>query len=170
MTPAITLQAVTPAQHGLFRALYGLYLHDLSEFTDFYQLGADGAWSPDYLPTWLAEDDPQVNPFLFWLDAQPVGLALVGARPFPHMRQDVDYRLSEFFILRHYRRCGVGRRAACALFDRLPGRWEMLQLPANTAATAFWKRVLTDYTGGQFDTLIIDGDPAQRFVSPGVAG
>lgn len=158
-------RAVAPAEQDLFRSLYALYLHDLSEFTDFYRLGADGRWSPDYLPTWLDRDNPLVHPFLFWLDGLPVGFALIGAKPFPHMSPEADFRLSEFFILRAHRRGGLGARAATALFARFHGRWEIAQLPANRPATAFWLAVVSRYSGGDFEALTLDGDSVQRFVS-----
>jgi predicted acetyltransferase len=63
----------------------------------------------------------------------------------------------------------VGRAAAVALFNRFPGRWEVAQLEANTAAQAFWRRVIGDYTGGDYTERWVDDDehrgPAQTFRS-----
>ncbi len=156
---------VTAGQEDLLRSMYSLYLHDLSEFTDFYQLDGGGEWTPDYLPTWRDRDNPAVRPYLIWLDDRPVGLALVGAKPFPYMSADVDYRMSEFFIMRGCRRGGVGRAAAQHVFAMLPGTWEIVQLPDNRAATAFWLRVVGEYTRGQYVSDTLHGEVRQRFVS-----
>jgi predicted acetyltransferase len=49
-----------------------------------------------------------------------------------------------------YRRSGLGRRVANALFDRFAGDWEVRELPSNTTAQAFWCRVIADYTREAF--------------------
>ena len=60
------------------------------------------------------------------------------------MMPGVRFRLAEFFILKRYRRTGVGRQAARALFDRFRGRWQLSILARNAPAIAFWRRVLGD--------------------------
>jgi len=64
--------------------------------------------------------------------------------------------LGAFFVARAYRRRGVGAVAAHQIFDRFPGRWQVLQIRANPAAQAFWRRVIGDYTGGRYSD---SGDP-----------
>ena len=58
--------------------------------------------------------------------------------------------MAEFFVMRKYRRQGVGRTAACAVFDRFTGAWEIRQRQDNLDATAFWRRTIAGYTGGQY--------------------
>jgi predicted acetyltransferase len=154
----------TPAEHELLRNLYPLYLHDLSEFGDEYQLDARGCWQPDYLGTWLSPS-PEVHPLLLRWEGRTVGFAFVGQAPFPYMTPGRDFRLSEFFILRSQRRKGLGRRAARAVFDRFQGVWEVSQLPANRTAIDFWRSVIRDYTGGTFQDTEVDGTPGQVFDS-----
>ncbi len=161
---SLALVPVSPAEHSLIRNLYPLYLHDLSEFDahGYYSLDAEGHWQPDHLPYWLS-GKAEVHPMLFRLDGRPVGFAFVGQAPFPFMTPGRDFRLSEFFILRAERRHGVGKRAAFAVFDRFQGLWELSQLPANRAATTFWRRVIGEYLHGDFEDTTLDGDPAQVF-------
>jgi predicted acetyltransferase len=80
--------------------------------------------------------------------------------------------LEEFFILRKFRRSGIGRRAAYEVFDRFPGRWQLSQTANNRVAHAFWRRIIDDYTGGKFEER---SDPTnhwcttwQTFRSPGI--
>jgi predicted acetyltransferase len=152
----------TPAEYPVLRNLYPLYLHDLSEFGGGYTLDPQGVWQPDYLPTWLSESE-QVHPFLFRIGERPVGFAFVGQAPFPYMTAGRDYQLSEFFIIRSERRHGLGQQAAVEVFDRFRGVWELCQLRANHAAIAFWRRVLTEYTGGDFEETQLEAGPAQVF-------
>ena len=78
--------------------------------------------------------------------------------------------MAEFFILRKYRRRGVGEMAARAIFDRLPGSWEIRERPSNVDAVAFWRRVIERYTYGAFrEETWNDGTwqgPVQFFHAP----
>jgi len=97
--------------------LLELYLHDLSELTAA-DVGAGGRYGYRYLDDYWTE--VECHPFLFRVDDRLAGLALVQAGA-PH-------DMSEFFVMRRYRRRGVGRRAALALFTRFPGEWQVRQL------------------------------------------
>lgn len=76
-----------------------------------------------------------------------------------------DYRLSEFFVLRTFRRGGVGRHAAFALFDRFPGIWEIRELPRNGPAIALWRAVIGEYAGRQYEKTTIHDEVRQIFDS-----
>jgi predicted acetyltransferase len=66
--------------------------------------------------------------------------------------------------MRKYQRRGIGRRFAVTLFDRFPGRWLVGQLPKNERAIAFWRKVIGDYTGGNFEEFTAEaGDNMQLF-------
>jgi predicted acetyltransferase len=58
--------------------------------------------------------------------------------------------VAEFFILRLYRRTGVGRLAAFLLWNRLPGHWVVRVSEAHRAGLSFWERTIREYTGGAF--------------------
>jgi predicted acetyltransferase len=58
--------------------------------------------------------------------------------------------MDQFLVLKKYRRHGVGRLLARAVFVSLPGRWEVGQMLQNVAAQAFWRKVIGEYTGGRF--------------------
>ncbi|SRR6266849_1228731 len=120
--------------------VYPLYLHDLSKFGARYRLNGRGLWEPDFLPSWLKEDSD--HPLIILESGEREGLALVNEAPSPHMQPGIDFRVSEFFVLRRYRRNGIGRRAAFALFDQFGGKWEIAELPSNTPAISFWRRVI----------------------------
>lgn len=166
MTAAIARVEVaeaTAADRVFIRNVYPLYLHDLSPFTEFYELDERGVWFPDYLPDWLDTKSPLVHPILIRADERPAGFAFIGQAPFPHMTPGRDFRMSEFFVLARYRRRGVGQRAAHAIFERFRGVWEVTELPANVGAVRFWRSVIGEYTGGMFEDTIEAGDVVQVF-------
>jgi predicted acetyltransferase len=50
--------------------------------------------------------------------------------------------VAEFFVLRRYRRLGVGRQAALLLWRRLSGTWTVRVAEGNRGGLAFWGGVL----------------------------
>ncbi len=71
--------------------------------------------------------------------------------------------------MRRYRRQGVGKRVAFAVFDRFPGRWEVRQIQANLPGQRFWKDVIAEYTRNRFEETVLDNEawrgPVQSFDS-----
>jgi predicted acetyltransferase len=64
----------------------------------------------------------------------------------PYVTPGREYRVNEFFVLRSYRRRRVGKAGAWALFNWLPGKWEVGWLEGNEPAAAFWRRAVAEYT------------------------
>jgi len=139
--------AAAPHAFGVIRNLFALYAYDMSEFAGL-DVDDDGTFPvPLSLASyWVGPDAPHRHPFVVRADGKLAGFALV--------RQIADdpatYDMGEFFILRKYRRSGLGRDTACRLFDRFEGLWEVRELPSNTAAQAFWRRIIADYTLDMF--------------------
>jgi predicted acetyltransferase len=164
--PRVALQpVVTAAERAVIERLYPLYLHDLSAFTDYYQLDAAGRWVPDHLSAWLGSE--RATSLLVTAGDRLAGLVLVAHAGFPFVPPGPDHTMGEFFVVAGQRRRGVGRRAAALAFDAFPGRWRVEQLRRNTAATAFWRRVIDDYTGGRYEESAPHGHPVQTFTVPG---
>ncbi|MDZ4718080.1 MAG: GNAT family N-acetyltransferase [Roseiflexaceae bacterium] len=143
--------AVLPAEksHSLLLRLMQFYLYDLSEH-ELADIGPDGHFADGALRAWLAE--PSNQPFLFYNAGQPIGFAFVGCNSHQLPVPDI-YTISAFFILRRYRRQGLGRKAAYQLFERFPGRWEIATLGANTQAISFWRSVVDTFTNGLYDEI-----------------
>jgi predicted acetyltransferase len=159
---SVEIVSVGEGDREQLRALVELYVYDFSELLGF-DVADDGRFATP-LDRWLA--DARTDAFFTRVDGKLGGFAIVV-----HVsRLTGDERvhdMAEFFVLRKYRRRGVGAHVATALFDRFGGPWEVRQRGENAAATAFWRRVIGDYTGGRFDDLVLDDDrwrgPVQRF-------
>jgi predicted acetyltransferase len=76
-----------------------------------------------------------------------------------------DYNMAEFFIRKQYRRSGAGRSAAALIFDRFAGEWEILQYQRNPGAVMFWRKVVADYSRGNFTEKTLNGETRHRFRS-----
>ena len=107
--------------------LLELYLHDFSEFVPS-DIGEDGRFGYPYLAAYWQERER--FPFLIRVDTKLAGFALVRQGSLLSGDPDV-IDMTEFFVLRGWRRRGIGRTAAHTLFRRFPGRWEVRVLEAN---------------------------------------
>ncbi len=150
-----TLRPLVEGERPLLQRLFELYLYDFSEL-EHADVDEEGWFVPSARP-WLVRywSEPGRHALLLRVGGKPAGFALVDeSSPIP---ASGDRRfLGAFFVARAYRRKGYGAAMARAVFDRFPGRWQVLQIRANPAAQTFWRRVIGDYAGGNF---------AERWVS-----
>ncbi|HEU0053606.1 MAG TPA: GNAT family N-acetyltransferase [Longimicrobium sp.] len=134
MSPTVEVTSASPDEEALLANLLELYSHDMSEFLDV-TIGADGRFGYPPLPLYWREEGR--HPFLLKVDGAVAGFALVarGSRAFgdPNV-----WDMSEFFVLRGYRRRGIGAAAAREVWRRITGKWDVRVLDANPAL-AFWR-------------------------------
>jgi predicted acetyltransferase len=151
------LEPVAAAEAGVLANVFELYLHDMSEAFPQLVLGAEGRFGYARLPDWFAEPDRR---FPFWIrrDGALAGFAL-AMRGSPATDDPTHLDVAEFFVLRSYRRFGVGRNAAFALFDRLRGHWVVRVSKGNARGSAFWPPVIEEYTCGAFTVGERPGNP-----------
>ena len=128
--------------------LFELYQYDFSEWSGG-DVDDDCRYGEDRLPLYWIE--AARHPFLFRVDGRWAGLALV--------REGVPHDMAEFFVMRKYRRGGVGTQAAHDVFARFPGAWQVRQMRVNPQATLFWRRTIPV----PFDEDENDEGPRQRF-------
>lgn len=77
---------------------------------------------------------------------------------FALVRAESPFDMSEFFVMRKYRRQGVGRAAAVELFRRFSGPWQVRQQRTNPGATEFWRTAIPyDYEERTTDEEVIQG-------------
>ena len=58
--------------------------------------------------------------------------------------------IAEFFVMKKYRRKGVGKKAALLIFKKYPGKWEVNQHGTNEPSKLFWENLIRDYTNGNY--------------------
>jgi predicted acetyltransferase len=167
VTPAREVQVVPvlASEQAILRHLIDLYAYDFSPLLGL-DVGDDGRFAfRELAPFWT---DEWRHAFFVRVGDKLAGFALVEDRSRLDGRAGV-HDMAEFFILRKYRRQGVGAHAARLIFQHFPGRWEVRQRAENADATAFWRRVIDSHTGGKFeDALWNDAvwqGPVQTFQS-----
>lgn len=163
-TPPLRLRPVGPAEALPLGRMLELYQHDLSDLWD-QDLDERGEFGYA-LERFLERRDAWA--YLFEVEGQRAGCALVDRRV--RIPGD-DFWMDQFFVLKKYRRLGVGAAGARAVFAAHPGRWQVGQMPANRPAQAFWRRVIGDLSGGAFAETVLDSGPwqglVQRFTATG---
>ena len=159
----ISLSPASKQEKVALDNLMQLYKYDWSELTDI-DVGEDGRYADYPLDAYWIE--PGRHPFLLRVDGKLAGFALVANRSRLTGATGV-FDMAELFVMRRYRRRGIGRQAAFAAFDRLGGRWEIRQRAGNAAAASFWRRVVAAYTGGDYREVYWDDaawtGPVQMF-------
>ena len=145
---ATSVVAATLDDRRVLENLLELYLHDFSELTDA-DVDEQGRFSYRFLDNYWTDADR--HPFLIRSGGRLAGFALV--------RSGAPHDMAEFFVMRKYRRRGVGRAAARIVFAAFPGEWQVREMAANSGATAFWR----DAIPVQFVEEAGETGPVQRF-------
>jgi predicted acetyltransferase len=138
------------ADKPVVRQLLELYQYDFSEFVDA-DVDDQGFYRYRYLDNYWTDSDRE--PLLFKVDSHWAGFALV--------RRGAPHDMAEFFVMRKYRRSGIGITAARAVFERFPGAWQVRQMASNPASTIFWRRAIPvpfgegTHASGPMQTFVI---------------
>jgi predicted acetyltransferase len=165
----IEVTSAGPEQKSILANLLEMYAHDFSEFHDL-EIGADGRFGYKCLPLYWSE--PGRHPFLVWVQGKLAGLVLVK-RGSEVSGNETAWDMAEFFVLRGYRRRGIGTYVAHEVWRRFPGRWEVRVMQSNVSAHHFWARAISTFTGDAIQAVGVEHDGECRklfsFESQGVA-
>jgi predicted acetyltransferase len=148
------------------QSVYAEYIDSLADLNTglFSVIGADNPHEDEIFAHWFSND--LSHPLLILKGAEPVGFALVTRPRIPAAGEPAaDYRMSEFFVRKQYRKAGMGRDAATLIFDRFAGDWVIVEYLRNPGAVAFWRRVISGYCSGHYTERSRHGEVQQRFTS-----
>jgi predicted acetyltransferase len=142
----IDLVEVEESEKSVLRQLIELYAYDFSEF-DGADVNEHGFFGYTYLDYYWTEGAR--HPFFIRVDGKLAGFVLIS--DYVYMLKTCQARsVTEFFVMRKYRRKGIGKLVAFQVFDKYPGKWEVIQHGHNLSSIRFWEKVIREYTGGNF--------------------
>ena len=163
----LALTPVSLEEKPSLERLMQLYLYDFAEF-DGADVNDQGLYPYKYLPLYWTE--PDRRPFFIRVNGKLAGFVLV--------RLDIDRliepprkvnQIAEFFVMKKYRRYGVGAFAAQWVFDQFPGDWEVEQIATNLPAQTFWRKIISRYTNGNYREMFLHNEhhhgPIQSFTN-----
>jgi predicted acetyltransferase len=157
----IEVLAATSDQQPIVANLLELYSHDFGDFHDL-ELDQDGRFGYPDLPLYWSE--PNRHPLLAWVDGKLAGFILI--RQGSAISGDPTiWDMAEFFVIRRYRRLGIGTRLAHEIWRRFPGLWEVRVMEANHAACIFWGKAIAAFVGHaiQYSSFGKSGEPRRLY-------
>ncbi len=148
------LRLAASGEAEILAGLFQLYRHDLSEYSG-QDIGQDAAFDDRNLGRYLLP--ARYCAYLFHVGDQLAGFALVDLES-NHVENETVSNLDDFFILRRWRRQGVGTEAATLLLSSRPGRWQINKRTYNPVAMNFWNRVVESVATGEIREHVTEGD------------
>ena len=137
------IRIARPNDFPVMERMLELYQYELSDIWD-QDLDQNGQFGYDLSRHQLAE---RFFAYVMLVEHHYAGLALVA--PAIVTQQEGQW-MEQFFVMKKYRRGGNGKALAEHVIASHPGKWEIGELPANTAALAFWRSVIAGLTTGKF--------------------
>ena len=161
----LSLSKIGPESDVVLRNLFEFYVHDMAEWFGI-DTQADGSYSYDTSLVWKHGYDA----YLAKVGDSIAGFALIGTAA--EWLGDIgSHDMREFFVIRRFRRIGLGQKMATWLWDERPGEWLVRVLEANAPAVLFWRTAIAAYSRGSYkeEDRIVKGRPWRffRFVSNG---
>ncbi|MFD2443985.1 GNAT family N-acetyltransferase [Bacillus sp. CGMCC 1.16607] len=145
----MNIEKVKKEQEAILHHIMQFYIYEFSKFIPAIKLEENGAYSPfDLNKYW---EDEQFHAYFIKLENELIGFALVetGVDHEPHS-------INEFFVVKKYNGRGYGADAAKQIFDLFQGKWQITQIHNNYPAQAFWRKVINEYTNGQYTEFYDD--------------
>lgn len=152
--PTIELIAATPDHEPVLANLVELYIHEFTEWIDL-EIGPDGRFGYGQLPLYWIE--PDRYPFLLEVDGKLAGFVLIRRGRSASGGEDV-WDVAEFFILRRYRRRGLGIQAAHRIWRSFPGRWQIRVMEENKPGRRFWANAIAAFGGQPASPVQVEKD------------
>jgi len=150
----IEILAAKREDESVLANLLELYVYEFSELLGI-DAGEDGRFGYPQLSLYWSE--PERYPFLVRVDGKLAGFVLVKRG------QGIDgggtvWDVAEFFVLRAYRRRGVGIRVAHEVWRRSPGQWEVRVMEVNSPALCFWTDAVTTFCDEAVSAVRVERD------------
>lgn len=151
------LPAIAPDKPLIHRMMQ-LLQHDISPFEDT-DLNDHGYFNYPYLDHYWVEAER--HPFIIRVTGNLAGFVLVNQHTYLPENQ---YSVAEFFVMRKYRRRGIGSTVAKQTFDSQRGRWEIKHKLAHKTARQFWQATLNGYAASEHTERIIEEETGTVFI------
>ena len=159
----IQIKPILPEQKSVFIQLMNLYDYDFTEFTD-NDISENGYfYYTHYYADKLWTDNIR-HPFFILVDEKLAGFVIVKDGGYQYLDDKNAHNIDEFFVMKKYRRNGVGTVAAKTAFDMFRGTWEVCQMQNNLPARKFWKSVISEYTKNDYQECGTETDDMVGFI------
>lgn len=140
----LQISKIGPESDVLLRNLFEHYIHDMAEWFDI-DTKADGSYSYDTSQIW----GNGWHAYVAQVGGSIGGFALIGSAV--EWLGDIGaHDMHEFFVIRRFRRSGVGQRMASRLWSQYPGEWLVRVVESNAQAVLFWRSAISKHSRGSY--------------------
>ncbi|WP_188989198.1 GNAT family N-acetyltransferase [Paenibacillus nasutitermitis] len=162
MSEITSIELITADEHDkpILRNLMQYYQYDSSAYTN-EDPGRFGLFDYKYLDHYWTDQGKEEEgrqAFLVKVNHMLGGFVLVNNHSILKKPGNETKTIAEFFIMRKWRRQGVGKEVAYKTFEIHKGIWEIKQEKENIGAQRFWENVINEYTAGNFKRVESVGD------------
>ncbi|MEM8650722.1 MAG: hypothetical protein AAGF54_09360 [Pseudomonadota bacterium] len=143
---------VTPADISSkadLKSMMDTYFDEMFEMQGLTPTEIDALGPYPYYDLYWTEEER--IPYVIWSNKLMVGFSLV--------RTGDMNEIAEFYVSAQNRKTGIGQEAAFQVFDHHRGLWDVSVLKENTAGQTFWRKVISDYTNGNFTETQASEEP-----------
>lgn len=142
MENEIEIVNATVQQQAILANLLELMAYEHSEQWKF-DIGDNGFYGYEDLP--LFWTDPNRYPYLIYVNNKIAGLVMVQkGSPISGDKQIWD--MAELFIMKKYKKQGIGTAVTQEIWTQFKGRWQVRVLVENEIASSFWLQAIKKFT------------------------
>jgi len=134
-------------EKSILEEMMQVYFHEMSQYNGDLP-NNDGIYDNPYLYLYWEEDSR--IPYFIMEDNEPIGFALVNDFVIDEDFK-AEFSIAEFYIIQSYRKRNIGKQAAFQIFNKFQGKWEIRQEITNLDAQHFWRKIITEFTKGNFE-------------------
>jgi len=138
------LKPITAANMDIYLSLAQLYEEEFAPITGATK-DASGLF-----PLSTPIDETHIG-YYYCVDNREIGFAVINTGQNP-------YDVCEFFVLKDYRKQGIGEELAVKVFNLHRVNWSVKQLYNAKKANSFWIKVISKYTGDNFSQHLFEDD------------
>ena len=144
---ALEIQVISASleQALIIAQLCELYTYEMTDLADF-DINDNGYFGYEELS--LYWEDSNRYPFLVFVNKKLAGFVLIQKGSPIEISADT-WDVAEFFIMRKYRKKGVGQFVIQEIWTKFKGRWQVRVWDNNRVAHAFWDAVIGDFSRKQ---------------------
>lgn len=154
-----SLYEVNEKDKNIIYNLMQLYTYELSFFEDEttnFKLLDNGLFAiSKYIDLYWKEENR--HPYLLKYENEIAGFVMI------RFNEENMYEIAEFFVLNKYRKLGAGTFMAKEVFEKHKGKWEIRTLLKNKRAQEFWRKVVNDFSKGNYTEKLIRDNSRYAF-------
>lgn len=155
----ITIEKVTEESKDILFRLLQFALYDGSQYID-NEINSDGVFEYTYFDAYFT--DPNRSAYFIKLDEKLAGFVMINDYV-KTLNTALDKCIAEFLVMPYYRKLGIGKKAAFLAFDLFDGGWETMPMTNNEGANKFWHKTVNEYTNGDYETKMFEGEEVLVF-------